>query len=287
MLRYGFEFETLDTQVYENSKHTHTKQQVLDTFPEVKSEALQAMILLSRAAPGEVHMHIKSLVEASLCAARHQHSRIRQKSISTAGELLLYCSEGLSSVMEKIVLPAFERLPFDASSSVRQTAVDVLAQCLARLHSRHEHSANLFQILLSLLGDATDSISQRALQRLEWVSSYIEEEDSSDKMQIEGDEDISTDTLVAAEAASMPPGKDVHLKEEETPRWKDMKLANDMFPKPFKTRPSNCLREYARTMWSQTLRLTLRDLGDWTTGKRSFAALQLRSMLVLCESYCT
>ena len=262
--------------------------QVLDTFPEVKSEALQAMIFLARAAPGDVHMHIKSLVESSLCALRHQHSRIRQKSVSTAGELLMYCSEGLSSVMEKIVLPAFERLPFDSSSTVRQTAVDVLAQCLARLHSRHEYSANVFQILLSLLGDATDSISQRALQRLEWIARYLEEKDS-DKMQIET-QNVSTDTLVAADAASMPPEdieKTKNHQEEDTTRWQDMTLASDMFPKPFNSRPSNCLREYARTMWSKTLRLTLRDLGDWTTGKRSFAALQLRSMLVLCESYCT
>jgi len=261
---------------------------VLDTFPEVKSEALQAMILISRAIPGEVHMHIKSLVESALSAIRHQHSRIRQKAISTAGELLLYCSEGLNSVMEKIVLPAFERLPFDASSSVRQTAVDVLAQCLARLESRHEYSANLFQILLSLLGDATESIAQRSLQRLEWIARYLQDQ----KMQIDDEEEeMSTDLRIAAEAASLTPlqerQKHQQQQQQQDVQWQDMSLSEDMFPKPFQTRPSENLREYARRMWSKTLRLTLRDLGDWTTGKRSFAALQLRSMLVLCESYCT
>jgi dynein assembly factor 5 len=139
---------------------TVLKKMSADPFPEIKKACADCAISLVAEDPVNMRHHTPSIAKAILLNTGHQHSKVRNISVSALGALV---SNGAEAAFEDLA-PQLLVLSRDHSSSVRETVATITGGWLSLYIGDRELCPHLLRLLLAGMADEAAAVSAVAVK---------------------------------------------------------------------------------------------------------------------------
>mmetsp|Transcript_29245 Transcript_29245/g.93541 ORF Transcript_29245/g.93541 Transcript_29245/m.93541 type:complete len:731 (-) Transcript_29245:21-2213(-) len=249
-----------------------------DAFHEVKKAACKAVEALCATCPlNALQPHAQILAAGLLANLGHQHSKVRASCLSALSSLVLMGVP--DKFIHEAVAPGMADLCNDGTPNVRKQCAQVLALWLGAARPAGtsspgarpaEWAPDLFPLLLLGVTDEVPDVSKAALERVEAVGAAWEARQAVEAQ--EGDVAGGVDAMRIDEAGDdIDSGVDAAVLE----------AAAAVLPPPYKGWPAVGCRKMARGILPQLMPRLIQGAKEWTVDRRSAAARQLHTLLIL------